>query len=300
MSDPILIRKLCRNYGKKAVLQGLDLTVPNGAIYGLVGANGTGKTTTLQILMNLQRATSGEASVLGVPSGRLGPRDLMRIGYVSENQQLPEWMTVDYFLGYIRGFYPSWDRELEADLRRQMDLPGDRRLRDLSRGMKMKAALVSVLAYRPQVLILDEPFTGLDPLARDEFIEGLLDQAGEMTILLSSHDLAEMESFASHIGYLESGRLRFSEETAALAARFREVTITGAALPSDCPADWLQSEAGGSVLRFVDSRYAAGDTEAQLQARFPESSALDIRPMSLRQIFVALARDPLAGNRRRS
>jgi ABC-2 type transport system ATP-binding protein len=296
--DPIQIRKLCRNYGKKSVLQGLDLTVPQGAIYGLVGASGTGKSTTIQILMNLQKATSGESRLLDIPSQKLGPRELTRIGYVSENQQLPEWMTVDYFLAYVRGFYPKWDLALEADLRQQMDLPGDRRLRDLSRGMKMKAALVSVLSYRPEVLILDEPFTGLDPLSRDEFIEGLLDQAGEMTILLSSHDLAEMESFASHIGYLEGGKLRFSEETASLSARFREVLISGASIPEDCPADWLQPETAGSVLRFFASNYKEGETEAQLRSRFTTYSGLEVRPMNLRQIFVALARGSKASKRR--
>jgi ABC-2 type transport system ATP-binding protein len=296
--DPIQIRKLCRNYGKKTVLQGLDLSVPQGAIYGLVGASGTGKSTTIQILMNLQKASSGESALLGVPSAKLGPRELTRIGYVSENQKLPEWMTVDYFLSYVRGFYPNWDSTLEAELRRQMDLPGDRRLRDLSRGMKMKAALVSVLAYRPEVLILDEPFTGLDPLSRDEFIEGLLDQASEMTILLSSHDLAEMESFASHIGYLEGGKLRFSEETASLSARFREVTVTGASIPNDCPADWLQPETFGPVLRFFASTYKEGETEAQLRRRFADTISLEVRPMSLRQIFVALASGSKATKRR--
>lgn len=296
--DPIQIRKLCRNYGKKTVLQGLDLTVPQGAIYGLVGASGTGKSTTIQILMNLQKATSGESRLLDIPSHKLGPCELTRIGYVSENQKLPEWMTVDYFLSYVRGFYPNWDSALEADLRRQMDLPGDRRLSDLSRGMKMKAALVSVLAYRPEVLILDEPFTGLDPLSRDEFIEGLLDQASDMTILLSSHDLAEMESFASHIGYLEDGKLRFSEEAVSLSERFREVTITGASLPGNCPPDWLQPETFGPVLRFFASNYKQGETEAQLRDRFSASSAMEIRPMSLRQIFVAIASGSKTSKRR--
>jgi ABC-2 type transport system ATP-binding protein len=157
-------------------------------------------------------ATRGRAEVLGLESTRLRGRYFSSIGYVSENQELPEWMRLDSFLAYLRPFYSSWDRKLENELVSQFDLPLDRRLRNLSRGMRMKAALTSALAYHPKLIVLDEPFTGLDPLVRDELIQGLLERAEESTILISSHDLAEIESFASHIGYLEQGQLRFSEE----------------------------------------------------------------------------------------
>lgn len=289
----IRIQDLHKGFGRKQVLSGLSLDVPAGAVYGLVGANGTGKTTTIQILLNILRGDRGEAELLGVPSRGLQPVDFTRIGYVSENQQLPDWMTVGYFFDYLRPFYPAWDAALCAQLTEQMDLPLDRKLRDLSRGMKMKASLVSSLAYRPRVLILDEPFSGLDPLVRDELIEGLLDQAGETTILLSSHDLAEMESFASHVGFLEDGRLRFSEETAALAGRFREVEVTLAdppPLPSPWPESWLAWEAGAAVVRFVDSQYRAGDSEERIRTLFPRSRAFSVQPMTLRQIFVTMAR----------
>jgi ABC-2 type transport system ATP-binding protein len=114
-------------------------------------------------------------------------------------------MTVGGLLDYMRPFYPTWDRALEQQLVRQFDLPLGRKLKHLSRGMRMKAAFASSLAYRPPLIVLDEPFTGLDPLVRDELIEGLLERAPETTIFLSSHDLAEIESFASHVGYLEAG-----------------------------------------------------------------------------------------------
>src|SRR5277367_6585192 len=116
-------------------------------------------------------------------------------------------------------FYNNWDRELEAQLVRQFNLPLERKLKQLSRGMRMKAALASSLAYRPALIVLDEPFTGLDPLVRDELIQGLLDSADGATILISSHDLAEIETFASHIGYLDRGRMQFSEEITALTQR---------------------------------------------------------------------------------
>src|ERR1019366_2405749 len=167
-------------------------------------------------------------------------------------------MTVGYFLKYLSHFYPTWDRELEADLLRQFQLPLDRQLKHLSRGMRMKAALASSLAYRPKLIVLDEPFTGLDALVRDELIEGLLARAEGTTIFISSHDLAEIESFASHIGYLDGGRLQFSEELEALSARFREISLTFEApptLPREWPANWLRPEIAGPVLRFVETRF---------------------------------------------
>src|SRR6201999_1806902 len=133
-----------------------------------------------------------------------------------------------------------------------------RKLKHLSRGMRMKAAFASSLAYRPKLIVLDEPFSGLDPLVRDEIIEGLLDRAPETTIVLSSHDLAEIESFASHVAFLEQGRLVFSEEMRALSDRFREITITlrgTATMPQNIPPTWLQPEAGDAVIRFIDSNF---------------------------------------------
>ena len=128
-----------------------------------------------------------------------------------------------YYLDYLSNFYPTWDRDLAADLVRQLQLPPDRKLKHLSRGMRMKAALASSLAYRPKLIVLDEPFTGLDALVRDELIEGLLARAENTTILISSHDLAEIESFASHVGYLERGPPRL----------LRRARIAQRALPRD-------------------------------------------------------------------
>jgi ABC-2 type transport system ATP-binding protein len=110
--------------------------------------------------------------VLGVDSRRLGPAEFAKIGYVSESQEMPEWMTREYFLSYLKPFYPTWDDARASELVRQFDLPLQRQLKHLSRGMKMKAALVSSLAYRPKVLVLDEPFSGLDPMVREDLAEG--------------------------------------------------------------------------------------------------------------------------------
>ena len=177
-----------------------------------MGPNGAGKTTTVKLLMNIIEPTSGRAIVLGTDSRRLGPTQFQQIGYVSENQEAPEWMTVDYLMAYLKPFYPTWDDGRAQELLKAFELPGDRKLKHLSRGMRMKAALASSLAYRPKLLVLDEPFTGLDPLVRDEFIEGLVGIAQDTTMLISSHDLAEIESFATHIGFSRSRPAPFFAE----------------------------------------------------------------------------------------
>jgi ABC-2 type transport system ATP-binding protein len=293
MTDIICSQSLSKRFRRTVVLDGLDLQVPAGSIYGLVGPNGVGKTTTIKVLMNIFPPSGGSSEVLGVDSRRLGPRQFEQIGYVSENQELPDWMTVGYFLEYLAPFYPTWDHDLAAELVRQFQLPADRKLRHLSRGMKMKAALASSLAYRPKLIVLDEPFTGLDALVRDELVESLLARSEGATIFISSHDLAEIESFASHIGYLDGHKLQFSEELDALRARFREVVLTfetAPALPAQWPASWLQPEAVGPVVRFVETRFDPERTPAEVRRVFPDCRDIQSEGMPLRSIFVTLAR----------
>jgi ABC-2 type transport system ATP-binding protein len=293
MSNAVYTQGLTKNYGSTTALSDLSISVPEGAIYALVGANGSGKTTMIKMLMNIFRPTSGHAQILDIDTRRLAGRHFHRIGYISENQEMPEWMTVAALLDYCRPFYPTWDRALERQLIRQFDLPLKRKLKHLSRGMRMKAAFASSLAYRPSLIILDEPFSGLDPLVRDELIEGLLERASETTIFLSSHDLAEIESFSSHVGFLEQGRLLFSEELPVLTARFREVTITldnPTPPPKPFPATWLQPEFSDSVIRFVDSNHHGHATAQELATMFPRARDITQTPMSLRAIFLAIAK----------
>jgi len=289
----ICTENLVKKFWRVQALNGLDLDVPEGAVYALVGPNGAGKTTAIKILMNIFGPTSGRAEVLGVDSARIAGRAFTSIGYVSENQELPEWMRVGALLEYLRPFYPSWDQALEDDLVRQFDLPRDRKLSNLSRGMRMKAALAGALAYHPKLIVLDEPFTGLDPLVRDELIQGLLERAEESTILVSSHDLAEIESFASHVGYLELGRLRFSEELAQLVERFREVRVTfngTPRLPEKPPANWMQMNSSAAVVRFIESRFEPERTRAEIGGVFGDVRDITFSPMTLREIFLAMAK----------
>jgi ABC-2 type transport system ATP-binding protein len=285
---------LVKKFRGVEALRDLNLVVPEGAVYALVGPNGAGKTTAIKILMNIFRATHGRAEVLGFDSTRMAGQKLASIGYVSENQDLPGWMRVRDFLAYLRPFYPSWDRSLEDELVRQFDLPLSRKLRHLSRGMKMKAALASSLAYHPKLIALDEPFTGLDPLVRDELIQGLLERAAEATIFVSSHDLAEIESFASHVGYLEQGRLIFSEELPKLVDRFREVELTydaPPALPQKLPESWMQVGSSAGVIRFVETRFDPAQTIAQVRSVLGDPKDATFDAMSLRSIFLAMAKD---------
>lgn len=285
---------LTRRFGHNDAVHGLNLSVPTGSVTALIGPNGAGKTTTIKLLMDLIRPTRGSARVLGVDSRTLREREKAQIGYVSENQELPLWMTVRQLLDYCRPFYPTWDRDLEKTLLAQFALPEGRRLKHLSRGMLMKAALLSSLAYRPQLLILDEPFSGLDPLVRDEFIRGLLEVSSQRdwTVFVSSHDIEEVERLADRIVMIETGRLKLNETTEALQARFRQVEVTLEATAADIsqsPASWLELERAGNLVRFVVADYDRATTEQACREHFPSASVV-ARPMTLRQIFLVLAR----------
>jgi ABC-2 type transport system ATP-binding protein len=282
----IRCEQLTKKYGRTEALHGLTLDVPAGSAFALLGPNGAGKSTAIKTIMNILRPTSGRAEVLGVDSRRLGPRELAQIGYVSENQQLPEWMTVAAFLAYCKPLYPGWRDEDAAELVRAFGLPLDRRLRALSRGMRLKAALAASLAYRPKLIVLDEPFSGLDVLVREQLIESIVERTPDATVLLASHDLAEIESFATHVAYLNEGRLEFVEEVASLFDRFREVEVTAENEPAGgAPQEWLNVERSTHVVRFTDSQFHGASALAE---RFPGAKEIAARPMSLRQIAIAL------------
>ena len=277
------------------VLFDITLSVPEGSIYALVGTNGAGKTTTLKVLMNLLRPSGGIARVFGVDTVQLGEREFAQIGYISESQQLPKWMTVQQFLDYCRPFYPTWDPALEARLLTRFDLPVDRRLDELSRGTLMKVSLLSSLAYRPKLLVLDEPFGGLDPVARDDVTQGLLEsvQQGETTVLISSHDIEEVERLADSVALIDSGRVKFAETIESLLGRFRRIEVAQEEmwLANSHPPAWINRESAAGRTSFIDSAYNREATESLCQKHFPFAT-VQIQPLSLREIFIAMARQP--------
>jgi ABC-2 type transport system ATP-binding protein len=287
--------RLSRRFGRIEAVRDFTLQVPSGSVFALVGPNGAGKTTLIKTVMNLMPPTSGRASVLGVDSRRVGPPVLARIGYVSENQELPEWLSVGGLMNYCAPFYPAWDPAFAAALARQLDLPVDRPLKHCSRGMKMKAALLVSLAYRPELLVMDEPFAGLDALVREEFSQGILEATGDRpwTVFVSSHDIDEVERLADWIGIINRGRLELSEPVSSMLSRFRQVEVmfdTDTPVPPQVPASWLLPQAAGPVIRFVDSAFSDSESPARIRAALPAARDIQATPMPLRQIFIALAR----------
>jgi ABC-2 type transport system ATP-binding protein len=289
----IRIENLWKKFGRFDALRGLSFDVPDGSAFAMIGANGAGKTTTIKVLMNILVPTRGNATLLGVNSRKLSAQELAQIGYVSENQGMPARLTVEEYTTYLRRFYPTWDRDLESSISRQLRLPLDRKIGDLSHGMRMKMALMCALPYRPKLLILDEPFSGLDPLVRDEFMEGLLNQAGEMTILISSHELSEIDGVATHVAFLDEGRLLFQEAMSDLTRRFREVHVTldvEATRPTRAPNEWVEMRTMGTVLTFVDTRFDERGLGERIHSRIKGVREFDSQPMALRSIFTTLAR----------
>lgn len=293
MNHIIKTNQLTKTFRRKDAVKNLSLEVPEGSIYAFLGPNGAGKTTTIKLLMNLVPQSSGTAEILGVPSRKLGPEQLQQIGYVSENQEYPEWMTVDQLINYCKPMYPTWDDAFCSRLMQQLDLPEKVKLKEMSRGMKVKAMLLTSLAYRPKLLILDEPFSGLDPLVRDEFIRGILEltESEGWTLFISSHDIEEVERLADWVGFIDQGTLQLSEERELLQERFRRVQVAlpeGSRVPNTLPSEWLNPEQSGHAFRYIESRYGP-DAENRFRTTFPTAESYDPESLSLREIYLALA-----------
>ena len=295
MKAIIQIRDLQKRFRRVTAVDGLSLDVPEGMVTAFLGPNGAGKTTTIKCMLNLHSPDRGTIEVLGCSSRRLGPAAFRQIGYVSENQELPLWMTVREFIAYCRPMYPDWDAAFAGKMIREFDLPPDTKLGALSRGMRMKAALLSSLAYRPKLVVLDEPFTGLDPLVRDEFIRGLLELTEQegWSVFVSSHDIDEVERLADRVAIIHRGHLQLDESVEDLQARFRSVEVVLGSehpLPADLPSSWLNAEVSGRIVRFTESRFNEPQLAGVVGRMFPEARQHHASPMTLREIFVALAR----------
>jgi ABC-2 type transport system ATP-binding protein len=294
MNAVIETHGLSHRYANVTAVQDLYLSVPEGSIYAFLGQNGAGKTTTIKLLLNLLQPIKGTATILGVDSTRLSPIEFAQIGYVSENQQLPEWMTIQQLVDFCRPMYPTWDPAFCSKMLKDFHLPSDRKLKNLSRGMKMKVALLTSLAYRPRLLVLDEPFTGLDPLVRDEVIHGILEltEQENWSVFISSHDIDEVERLADWVGFIDGGRLRVAESTTDLCGRFKRldcVVPIGTHPGLSSPQSWLVPELNSRSFSVIESKYLAGESERQLAGLFPGATDVTATDLSLREIYVALA-----------
>jgi ABC-2 type transport system ATP-binding protein len=207
----VALHNVHKRYGSQVVLQGLDLTVPRGAVYGFLGRNGSGKTTTLRTLLGLQRFDSGTIELFGTQVRQIGIAEKQRIGFVGQDQKLYPWMRADDLRRLAGPLYPTWDDARFTTLLQRFDVPTDRRVDAMSGGTRVKLSLCIALAASPELLILDEPTAGLDPVARRDLLDLIALQAREegRTTLFSGHVVSEIESVADHIGLLDSGRLQW-------------------------------------------------------------------------------------------
>jgi len=212
------ISQLTRRFGDTTALASVSLAMLPGAVYGLVGANGAGKTTLIKHVLGLLRPESGSVRVFGLDPVADPVGVLSRIGYLSEENDLPGWMRVDELIRYSRAFYPSWDDSYAEDLRRTFALDASATAKTLSRGQKARLGLLVALAYRPELLVLDEPSSGLDPIVRRDIVGAVIRTTAEegRTVLFSSHLLDEVEEVADHVTMIDCGRVLVSESLNAI------------------------------------------------------------------------------------
>src|SRR3990172_1466620 len=208
----INVSDLTRCFGAKTALASVSLSMPRGAIYGLVGTNGAGKTTLIKHILGLLRADSGTVRVFGLDPVADPVAVLSRIGYLSEENDVPGWMRVDELIRYSRAFYPAWDDAYAEELRQTFALDPAAKIKNLSKGQKARAGLLLALAHRPELLVLDEPSSGLDPIVRRDILGAVIRTIADegRTVLFSSHLLEEVEQVAGHVTMIHEGTIALS------------------------------------------------------------------------------------------
>ncbi len=291
MSDPniaIEIEHLSCSFRRSEALHDISLTIPTGSVFGLVGLNGAGKTTLIRHLIGGLRPQSGRVRVLGEDPTRTPESVLAKLGYVAEEDALPRWMTVGQLIDFMRAFYPNWDSTFCDDLLQRFSLEPSKKLADLSKGGRARAGLLVAIAHRPELLILDEPSYGLDPIARQDILEAVVRTASDdgRTVLFSSHLLDEIARVCDTVGVIHQGRLLEVIAMQELSDRYSEVVFE-----SDAPAAGhastsamfgaLQRDREGSLL--IDRLIYP--TEADIAAALNAATLLDMRPASLDRWF---------------
>jgi ABC-2 type transport system ATP-binding protein len=224
----IEIQDLHFAYGRKKVLKGVNLSVPKGAIFGFLGPNGSGKTTTIKTMLGLQRPQKGRCTICGLDSFTDDLEVRRRIGFMAEDQQMYGWMTVEQMIRWVAGFYKNWDGPFADELTKRLKLPQGQKVGALSKGQNSSLALLLALGHRPEVVILDDPTLGLDPLARKDFLRHVIDllQDNKVTVFFSSHLLYEIEPVADHIAILHDGVILRSGKTEEIREQVRKFVLS--------------------------------------------------------------------------
>jgi ABC-2 type transport system ATP-binding protein len=289
MSDSVIhISELTRRFGAKTALASVSVSMQRGAVYGLVGANGAGKTTLIKHVLGLLRAESGSVRIFGLDPVADPVAVLSRIGYLSEENDLPGWMRVDELIRYSRAFYPGWDDAYAEELLQRFALDPTAKIKNISKGQKARAGLLIALAYRPELLVLDEPSSGLDPIVRRDILGAVIRTIADegRTVLFSSHLLEEVEQVADHVTMIHQGAIALSAPLAEIQDSHTTLTVTFSESQPQPPAvpGVLRWDGGGQEWTAV---YRGGS--GQLQAALTERGARIVaeRVSSLDEIFVA-------------
>jgi ABC-2 type transport system ATP-binding protein len=293
----IRVENLDKRFRKKLAVDDVSFSVPTGSICGLVGPNGAGKTTTIRILLDLLPRDAGTVSVLGLDPARKAFDVLSRVGYVPEQHHIYAWMKVEQVLQFAAGVYPRWDWQEAKQVNAILDLPIDRKVKELSRGELAKLALIVALGHKPDLLVLDEPTSGLDPLIRREFLQaivGLLKNA-DRTVFFSTHILSDVERVADRVIVMNEGRIVADDTLDALRARFCKVSL----LFQSPPQPDLEIPGARRVDKGLREWVAVfeGDQRnfSELSRGLPVADVVT-QPMTLEDVFVELVRKKKVGD----
>jgi len=295
MSDRLVIETtgLRKRYPDVEALRGLDLQVPAGSIFGFLGTNGAGKTTTIKVLLGMARATSGEARVFGLsPAGiREGKEIRRRSAFVSDEKDLYDYLTVGEMIAFTRPFFPRWRGDLEPQYLRKFDLPSGRGIKELSRGMRTKLALLLALCRGAELLLLDEPTSGLDPAMADDVLQALVSHVAseELTVFFSSHQLAEVEQIADHVAIIDRGQTVVSGALDDLRAQYQRIQLV---FEMNAPEVTFRSPGKHRVRRQgrVVTVFSTSGPAIVDEARAFRPSSIDVAPVTLKEIFLESVR----------
>ena len=293
MSDAIVTHGLTKYYGRQAVVDSLNLRIPCGSVYGLLGRNGVGKSTTIKMLLGLVHPDRGRAELLGEDSTALTPQTRARIAYLAEGHPLYRWMTVGEMVRFTKAFYPQWNQRLVEQILDHFELSPRRKIRHLSRGQRAQVALALAVAPDPELLILDDPTIGLDTVVRRDFLESMIQiiQRQGRTILLSSHILSDVERVADRIGILVDGVLRVDCPTETFKETVKKVVLEFSGPPPEFPAcqglvSWRQV---GTRLELVTTRL---DDQQRQRIEQLRPHAWEVIDLNLEDAFIEYTRGP--------